>query len=70
VNGFRAALPLERRQRPAGDERRPPQRHLPHRPIIFPHKTVWIYYGCADTCTGLAIGHLDEIIAFTKENSF
>jgi len=26
--------------------------------------------GCADTCTGLAIGNLDEVIAFTKENSF
>jgi len=25
---------------------------------------------CADTRTGLAIGNLDEIIAFTKENSF
>jgi len=31
---------------------------------------VWVYYGYADTCVGLAIGHLDEIIAFTKENSF
>jgi beta-1,4-mannooligosaccharide/beta-1,4-mannosyl-N-acetylglucosamine phosphorylase len=38
--------------------------------IVFPDKTVWVYYGCADTCTGLAIGNLDELIAFTKENSF
>jgi beta-1,4-mannooligosaccharide/beta-1,4-mannosyl-N-acetylglucosamine phosphorylase len=28
-----------------------------------------IYYGCADTVTGLAFAHLDEIIAFTKSNS-
>jgi len=26
--------------------------------------------GCADTCVGLATGNLDEIIAFTKKNSF
>jgi len=28
-----------------------------------------IYYGCADTVTGLAFGNLDEMIAFTKDNS-
>jgi beta-1,4-mannooligosaccharide/beta-1,4-mannosyl-N-acetylglucosamine phosphorylase len=28
-----------------------------------------IYYGCADTVTGLAFGHLGEIIDFVKDNS-
>jgi beta-1,4-mannooligosaccharide/beta-1,4-mannosyl-N-acetylglucosamine phosphorylase len=28
-----------------------------------------IYYGCADTVTGLVFGKLDEIIAFTKKHS-
>jgi beta-1,4-mannooligosaccharide/beta-1,4-mannosyl-N-acetylglucosamine phosphorylase len=28
-----------------------------------------IYYGCADTVTGLAFGKLDEVIAFTRANS-
>jgi beta-1,4-mannooligosaccharide/beta-1,4-mannosyl-N-acetylglucosamine phosphorylase len=28
-----------------------------------------IYYGCADTVTGLAFGHLDEVLEFTKKNS-
>ncbi len=28
-----------------------------------------IYYGCADTVTGLAFGQVDEIIAFLKANS-
>jgi beta-1,4-mannooligosaccharide/beta-1,4-mannosyl-N-acetylglucosamine phosphorylase len=28
-----------------------------------------IYYGCADTVTGLAFGYVDEIIEFTKANS-
>lgn len=28
-----------------------------------------VYYGCADTVTGLAFGHIDEIINFTIENS-
>jgi beta-1,4-mannooligosaccharide/beta-1,4-mannosyl-N-acetylglucosamine phosphorylase len=43
---------------------------FPTAALVFPDKTVWVYYGCADTCVGLAIGHLDEIIAFTKDNSF
>jgi beta-1,4-mannooligosaccharide/beta-1,4-mannosyl-N-acetylglucosamine phosphorylase len=30
---------------------------------------VAIYYGAADTVTGLAFGHLSEIVRFTKENS-
>ena len=34
-----------------------------------PTGRVAIYYGCADTVTGLAFGHLDEIVAFTKANS-
>jgi beta-1,4-mannooligosaccharide/beta-1,4-mannosyl-N-acetylglucosamine phosphorylase len=29
---------------------------------------VAIYYGCADTVTGLAFGKIDEIIDFVKEN--
>ena len=28
-----------------------------------------IYYGCADTVTGLAFGYISEIIEFTKKNS-
>ncbi|MCD8194210.1 MAG: glycoside hydrolase family 130 protein [Tannerellaceae bacterium] len=28
-----------------------------------------LYYGCADTVTGLAFGYIDEIIEFTKKNS-
>lgn len=29
---------------------------------------VAIYYGCADTCTGLAFGKIDEIVDFVKNN--
>jgi len=29
-----------------------------------------IYYGCADTVTGLAFTTVDELVQFTKENSF
>ena len=28
-----------------------------------------VYYGCADTVTGLAFGYLPEIVAWTKQNS-
>lgn len=28
-----------------------------------------VYYGCADSVTGLAFGYIDEIIEFTKKNS-
>jgi beta-1,4-mannooligosaccharide/beta-1,4-mannosyl-N-acetylglucosamine phosphorylase len=28
-----------------------------------------VYYGCADTVTGLAFGKIDEVVAFTKRNS-
>lgn len=28
-----------------------------------------VYYGCADTVTGLAFGYIPEIIDFTKKNS-
>ena len=28
-----------------------------------------IYYGCADTVTGLAFGYVPEIIEFTKRTS-
>ena len=30
---------------------------------------VAVYYGCADTVTGLAFGYIPEIIDFTKKNS-
>ena len=30
---------------------------------------VAVYYGCADTVTGLAFGYTPEIIDFTKKNS-
>jgi len=43
---------------------------FPTAALVFPDKTVWIYYGCADTCVGLATAKLDDIIAFTKDNSF
>jgi len=33
-------------------------------------RRIAIYYGCADTVTGLAFGYIDEIIEFTKKNSF
>lgn len=32
-------------------------------------RRIAIYYGCADTVTSLAFGYIDEIIAFTKQNS-
>ena len=28
-----------------------------------------VYYGCADTVTGLAFGYVPEIVAFTKKYS-
>ena len=28
-----------------------------------------IYYGCADTCTGLAYCHADELLDFVKSHS-
>jgi len=28
-----------------------------------------VYYGCADSVTGLAFGYVPEIVRFTKENS-
>ncbi len=32
-------------------------------------RRIAVYYGCADTVTGLAFGYIDEIIDFTKKNS-
>ncbi|MCP9611487.1 glycoside hydrolase family 130 protein [Coprobacter tertius] len=29
-----------------------------------------VYYGCADTVTGLVFGYIPEIVKFTKENSY
>ena len=29
-----------------------------------------VYYGCADTCIGLATADVSELIAFIKKNSF
>lgn len=43
--------------------------------VIFPcaalcdGEKVAVYYGAADTVIGLAFGYLDEIVAFTKDNS-
>jgi len=34
-----------------------------------PTGRIAIYYGAADTYTGIAFGHVDEIIEFTKKNS-
>ena len=34
-----------------------------------PSSRIAIYYGCADTVTGLAFGYINEIVKFTKENS-
>ncbi len=34
-----------------------------------PTKRLAIYYGCADTVTGLAFGRLDEILSFVMSNS-
>jgi len=28
-----------------------------------------VYYGCADTVTGLAFGHVAEIVDFVKKNA-
>lgn len=46
--------------------------------VVFPCATltdadtgrIAIYYGCADTVTGIAFTTVDELIAFTKEHSF
>lgn len=45
--------------------------------VVFPcaatvdeKRRVTLYYGCADTALGVAYADLDEIIAFTRENSF
>ena len=45
--------------------------------VVFPcaalhdpeSRRIAIYYGCADTVTGLVFGYIDEIIEFTKNNS-
>jgi len=42
---------------------------FPTAAIVHDDGTVWIYYGCADTCVGIATAKLSDIIAFTKENS-
>ena len=38
--------------------------------IIDDSRRMTLYYGCADTCVGVAYADLDEIIAFTKERGF
>jgi len=46
--------------------------------VVFPVATLLdqktgrlaLYYGCADTCVGLAYAQLDEVIAFTKKHSY
>jgi len=45
--------------------------------VVFPNAAVLdpdsgrlaIYYGCADTCIGLAYAQLDELVQFVKDNS-
>jgi len=43
--------------------------------VVFPcaalsdGEKVAVYYGVADTVVGMAFGFIDEIIAFTKDNS-
>lgn len=32
-------------------------------------RRIAVYYGCADTVTGLAFGYINEIVAFTKEHN-
>ena len=34
-----------------------------------PSGRLTVYYGCADTVTGLAFAYVDELITFTKQNS-
>jgi len=34
-----------------------------------PTGRIAIYYGCADTVTGLCFAHMDELVNFTRENS-
>ena len=34
-----------------------------------PTGRIAIYYGAADTVTGLAFGYVDEILAYLKDNS-
>ena len=46
--------------------------------VVFPIATLLdektgrlaLYYGCADTCVGVAYAQLDEVIEFTKKHSF
>jgi beta-1,4-mannooligosaccharide/beta-1,4-mannosyl-N-acetylglucosamine phosphorylase len=46
--------------------------------VVFPIATILdsdrgrlsLYYGCADTCVGVAYARLDDLIAFIKENGF
>jgi beta-1,4-mannooligosaccharide/beta-1,4-mannosyl-N-acetylglucosamine phosphorylase len=46
--------------------------------VVFPVATLLdektgrltLYYGCADTCVGVAYARLSDVIEFTKSNSF
>ena len=46
--------------------------------VVFPVATLLekrtgrlaLYYGCADTCVGLAYAQLSDLVEFTKRNSF
>ena len=39
------------------------------RVVDGPRGRIAVYYGCADTVTGLAFGYIPEIVKFTKENN-
>ena len=48
-----------------------PQRSLSDFASLHDPETgrIAVYYGCADTVTGLAFGYIPEIIDFTKKNN-
>jgi hypothetical protein len=73
----RPAVEDDRPQRPVPDiaardlraDGRRSERHIPlslHDPETG---RIAVYYGCADTVTGLAFGYIPEIIDFTKKNN-
>jgi beta-1,4-mannooligosaccharide/beta-1,4-mannosyl-N-acetylglucosamine phosphorylase len=42
---------------------------FPNAAIVYPDGKLALYYGCADTCIGLAHCYIDELIEFVKKNS-
>jgi beta-1,4-mannooligosaccharide/beta-1,4-mannosyl-N-acetylglucosamine phosphorylase len=44
---------------------------FPNAALLYPDTgRLALYYGCADTCVGLAHAQLDEVIDFIKKNSY